>query len=499
MSDKLLAIDQGTTSTRSILFDVSGTVLGTAQIELPQIFPKPGWVEHDPALIFEHAVTTAKDAMAEAGATATEIAAIGITNQRETTVLWDRATGEPIHNAIVWQDRRTAALCERLRREGYEKTATEKTGLLFDPYFSASKIAWLLDHIDGARARAEAGEILFGTIDSYLLWRLTGGPDGNAVHATDATNASRTLLFDIYSQDWDDDMLALFGVPRAMLPEVRDCAADYGETMPGLFGGAIAIGGIAGDQQAATVGQACFAPGQVKSTYGTGCFSLINTGDAAVISDNKLLTTLAYRLGGKASYALEGSIFVAGAAVQWLRDGLGMIDSAGATETLAKAANPDSKVAMVPAFAGLGAPYWDADARGALFGLTRDTGPAELARAALDAVCFQTRDLLEAMTADGCAAPNAVRVDGGMAANDWLMHRLAGFLGVPVERPRVIETTALGAAMLAGMQAGVCGGPDALASAWQCQKRFEPRMAETEREALYDAWRDAVARTRSRG
>ncbi|MDA0655058.1 MAG: glycerol kinase GlpK [Proteobacteria bacterium] len=496
MTGKLLAIDQGTTSARSVLFDASGALLGSSQVELPQIYPKPGWVEHDPELIFEQAVATAQATLKKCGVSAKDIAAMGITNQRETTLLWDRKSGKPVHNAIVWQDRRSAALCDTLRQDGHEKMVAQKTGLLFDPYFSASKIAWMLDSpdasIDGLRGRAEAGEILFGTIDSYLLWRFTDGQ----VHATDATNASRTLLFNIHTQDWDDDLLALFNVPRALLPDVRDSATHFGTTSAALFGGEITIGGIAGDQQAAAFGQACFETGQVKSTYGTGCFALINTGKTALASTNKLLTTIAYRLGGKPTYALEGSIFMAGAAVQWLRDGLGIIANAAASEEMAKAAHPESSVVMVPAFAGLGAPYWDSGARGALFGLTRDTGPAEIVRATLDAVCFQTRDLFEAMAADGCAAPSAIRVDGGMVVNDWLMQRLADLVGAPVERPHIIETTALGAAMLAALQAGLCESPQSLSKNWRCQKRYEPRLDTTQRDQLYLAWQDAVSRTR---
>ncbi len=493
MGEYLLAIDQGTTSTRAILFENSGQILGTRQLELPQIFPKPGWVEHDAELITTHVIETVKGVMADRELSSGDIAAIGITNQRETTVLWDRTTGQPVHNAIVWQDRRTAPLCEQLRQEGHEATVTEKTGLLLDPYFSATKIAWILENIDGIRTRAEAGEILFGTIDSYLIWCLTDG----AVHATDATNASRTMLYDIHAQEWDDELLALFHIPRAMLPAVHDCANDFGDTAPEIFGGAIKIGGVAGDQQAATVGQACFEPGQVKSTYGTGCFALINTGDTAVASKNKLLTTIAYRLDGKPKYALEGSIFVAGAAVQWLRDELGTITSAEKTAEMAANANPESQAVMVPAFTGLGAPYWDSEARGALLGLTRDTGPNEIARAALEAVCFQTRDLFEAMTADGCAPRSAIRVDGGMAANDWLLQRLAEIVGIPVERPHVIETTALGAAMLAGLQAGISTDLEDIDTEWRYEKRFEPNLDNLERQRLYDVWQDAVARTRS--
>ena len=489
----ILAIDQGTTSTRAIVFDIDGAPLGQGQRELPQIFPKPGWVEHGAEEIWGATVSVCRDAIAAAGIEAASIAGIGISNQRETTVIWDRTTGVPIHNAIVWQDRRTGEQCTRLRAEGLEPLIQAKTGLLLDPYFSATKIAWLLDNLPGARAQAEAGKLAFGTIDSFLLWRLTGGK----VHATDATNAARTLLYDIHTQDWDDELLRIFGVPRALLPDIRDNAAEFGVTEPALFGAAIPVRGMAGDQQAATVGQACFEPGMVKATYGTGCFALINTGDTPVVSTNKLLTTLAYRINGKPTYALEGSIFVAGAAVQWLRDGIGMIAQAAEVEALTRAASPDSGVYMVPAFTGLGAPHWDPDARGAIFGLTRDTGRAELARATLESVSYQTRDLFEAMQADGATPPAALRVDGGMTANGWAMQFLADILGSPVERPVLQETTALGAAMLSGMQAGVMPGFTELATRWRRDARFDPAMDNAERDRRYDGWRDAVRRTRS--
>jgi len=489
----ILAIDQGTTSTRAIVFDTDGVPLGQGQRELPQVFPKPGWVEHGAEEIWGATVSVCRDAIAAAGIEAASIAGIGISNQRETTVIWDRTTGVPIHNAIVWQDRRTGDQCTRLRAEGLEPLIQAKTGLLLDPYFSATKIAWLLDNLPGARAKAEAGDLAFGTIDSFLLWRLTGGK----VHATDATNAARTLLYDIHTQDWDDELLRIFGVPRALLPDIRDNAAEFGVTDPALFGAAIPVRGMAGDQQAATVGQACFEPGMVKATYGTGCFALINTGDTPVVSTNKLLTTLAYRINGKPTYALEGSIFVAGAAVQWLRDGIGMIAQAAEVEALTRAASPDSGVYMVPAFTGLGAPHWDPDARGAIFGLTRDTGRAELARATLESVSYQTRDLFEAMQADGATPPAALRVDGGMTANGWAMQFLADILGSPVERPVLQETTALGAAMLSGMQAGVMPGFTELATRWRRDARFDPAMDNAERDRRYDGWRDAVRRTRS--
>jgi glycerol kinase len=488
----ILAIDQGTTSTRALVFDAEGNALGEAQRELAQHYPEPGWVEHEPEEIWQASLATAREALAQAKLAPRDIAGIGITNQRETTVVWERATDQAIARAIVWQDRRTAERCAKLRAEGHAGVVQAKTGLVLDPYFSATKIEWLLDHVPGARARAERGELAFGTVDSFLLWRLSGGK----AHATDATNAARTLLFDIHRQDWDDALLALFRVPRALLPKVLDSAGEFGTTPAALFGAPIPVLGIAGDQQAATVGQACFAPGMIKSTYGTGCFAVLNTGAQALASKHRLLTTLAYRLEGRVTYAVEGAIFIAGAAIQWLRDGLGLIKSARESEALAAAADPARRVYLVPAFTGLGAPYWDADARGALFGLTRDVGPAEIARAALDAACFQTRDLLEAMRADG-ADPKNLRVDGGMVANDWLMQRLADILGVPVERPRSIESTIRGAAALAGLAAGIYPSLDAIAAQWTLDRAFEPRLADDEREALYAGWQDAVRRTLS--
>ncbi|MBE2277351.1 MAG: glycerol kinase GlpK [Rhodobacteraceae bacterium] len=488
----ILAIDQGTTSSRSILFDAALTPVAAAQEEFRQHFPQPGWVEHDPADLWATVAATARAAVEKARLSARDIAAIGITNQRETVLLWDRATGRPLHNAIVWQDRRTAAACDALREAGHEAAITERTGLLLDPYFSASKLGWLFEHIPGARARAEAGDLAFGTVDSWLIWNLTGG----RVHATDATNAARTMLYDIGRGDWDADLCALFGVPMAVLPEVKDCAADFGTTRADLFGREIPILGVAGDQQAATMGQACFAPGMMKSTYGTGCFALLNTGADRVPSANRLLTTIAYRLDGRTTYALEGSIFIAGAVVQWLRDGLGIIRSAAETQGLAEAADPAQGVVLVPAFTGLGAPYWRPDSRGAIYGLTRNSGPAELARAALESVGYQTRDLLEAMRADwGAAADGVLRVDGGMTASDWAMQFLADILGAPVDRPRVTETTALGAAWLAGMRAGLCGGPEEFSQGWALERRFEPAMAAPMREAKYTRWRRAVAAT----
>ena len=489
----LLAIDQGTTSTRAILFDKDCAPLTTAQIELRQSFPRDGWVEHDPEEIWSATQDVCRQVLAAGKASAADIAGIGITNQRETTVLWERSTGRAIHKAIVWQDRRTAGFCRRLTAEGVEDLVRRKTGLVVDPYFSGTKITWLLDNVEGARAAAERGDLAFGTIDSFLLWRLTGG----RVHATDATNASRTMAFNIRTQEWDDELLEMLRIPRSLLPEVRDSSADFGTTEPSLFGGAIRIGGIAGDQQAATVGQACFSPGMIKSTYGTGCFAVLNTGAEIVESKNKLLSTVAYRLGGKPTYAIEGSIFIAGAAVQWLRDGLKIIDSAPQSEGLARDLGDTGGVYMVPAFTGLGAPYWDPDARGAILGLTRDSGIAQVVRAALEAVCYQTRDLMEAMADDGAAAPTALRVDGGMVANDWLVQFLADVLDIPVERPEVIETTALGVAYLAGLQAGILGSFDDIAAQWRCEKRCVPDLPSDRRDRLYAGWRDAVRRVRS--
>jgi glycerol kinase len=487
----ILAIDQGTTSTRAIVFDADGAPRGQAQRELKQSYPQPGWVEHDPEEIWSATVEVSRGALAAAKLGSEELAGIGITNQRETTILWERASGRAIAPAIVWQDRRTAAICERLVAAGHGPSVQAKTGLVIDPYFSATKIAWLLDNVPGARAAAERGALAFGTVDSFLLWRLTGG----AVHATDATNAARTMLYDIHRQDWDEALLALFGVPRAILPEVRDNATEFGGTAADVLGRPVAIAGMAGDQQAATVGQACFEPGMIKSTYGTGCFLVLNTGGTAVSSAHRLLTTLAYRLEGKATYAIEGSIFVAGAAIQWLRDGLKLMKSAAESEALARAADPAQRVYMVPAFTGLGAPWWDAGARGTLIGLTRAAGAAELVRAALEAAAFQTRDLLEAMAADGAARAASLRVDGGMVANDWTMQFLADITGVPVERPQVTETTALGAAYLAGITTGLYPSRAALAAQWRRERLFEPRMSLDERAERYAGWRDAVRRT----
>ena len=492
MNNLIMALDQGTTSSRTILFDQNYHIVEQTQQEFTQHFPADGWVEHDPMDIWNTTLATAKQALANTGVSAADIAAIGITNQRETTVIWDRQSGQPIYNAIVWQDRRTAALCNQLKDQGLEATVTEKTGLLLDPYFSATKVAWILDNVDGARAQAERGELAFGTVDSWLLWNLTGGE-----HATDATNASRTMLYNIHNGDWDDELLALFNVPRSLLPRVKDSAADFGSTS--LLGETINIFGIAGDQQAATLGQACFDIGMMKSTYGTGCFALLNTGDTAVTSTNRLLTTIAYQLDGKPTYALEGSIFIAGAAVQWLRDGLGIIESASQSGQLAEDADPSQAVYMVPAFTGLGAPWWDADARGAFFGLTRGTGPAEIAKAALESVCYQTLDLLNAMRADWTqgasqGADTVLRVDGGMVASDWTMQCLADILQAPVDRPVIAETTALGAAWLAGSRAGVWPDQAGFAASWQLDSNFAPQMPIEQRDIKVAGWNKAVRR-----
>jgi glycerol kinase len=489
----ILSIDQGTTSTRALLFDESGSPMRVKQKELRQIYPQDGWVEHDANEIWEATLEVCRGLLT-AGTHADNIAAIGITNQRETTVLWERATGKPLYNAIVWQDRRTADFCTKLKSEGKEPTVQKKTGLLIDPYFSGTKLAWLLDHVPGARERAGKGELCFGTIDSWLIWKLTGGK----AHVTDATNASRTLLFNIGTQKWDEEILGWFDIPHALLPEVKDCCADFGKTEKSLFGIEIPVAGVAGDQQAATVGQACFEPGLIKSTYGTGCFAVLNTGERQVASANRLLTTVAYRLAGRTTYALEGSIFMAGAIVQWLRDEMKLITGAAESEALAMKADPNSPVVLVPAFTGLGAPYWDPHARAALFGMTRDTGAAEIVRAAIESVSFQTRDLMDAMGADvkaaGLASPQALRVDGGMVANNWFMQNLTDIIGRPVERPAVIETTALGAAYLAGMQVGFYGTPQDVARHWQCERAFAPKMAEAERSARYARWQQAVGR-----
>ncbi len=497
----LLAIDQGTTSTRAIVFDRKGRKLGVSQQELPQSYPQaaagvagdPGevvMVEHNPERIWKDTVACVRGALKKARTRAPEIAALGITNQRETTVVWDRRTGKPVYPAIVWQDRRTAEFCKA--NAGREREIAEKTGLLLDPYFSGTKIRWILDNVKGAREKAGRGELAFGTIDSWLLWKLTAGK----VHATDATNASRTLLFNIRTQRWDDELLKFLGVPKSMLPEVKDSAAEFGMTDAKLFGGPMAIRGIAGDQQAATVGQACFSPGMSKSTYGTGCFLVLNTGQELKLSRNKLLSTVAYRLNGQVTYAMEGSIFIAGAAVQWLRDAVHLIKKAGDTEAIAKKLKDTRGVYLVPAFTGLGAPYWDPEARGAIFGLTRDAGLAHIVRAALESVCYQTRDLCGAMQQDAMA-PTELRVDGGMVVNDWLTQFLADVLQIPVVRPQTVETTALGAAFLAGLSAGVYGSLEEIEKLWQMDRRFKPKLAAAKANALYAGWGKAVARVRS--
>ena len=485
----ILAMDQGTTSSRAIIFDSNYAIVEQAQQEFTQHFPDSGWVEHSPRDIWQTSLETAKQVLKQSGLSATQIAGIGITNQRETTLIWDRATGEPIYNAIVWQDRRTADFCNKLKQQGHEAEITSKTGLLLDPYFSATKIAWILDNVEGARARAEAGELAFGTMDSWLLWNLTQGHS----HATDATNASRTMIYNIHSGDWDSELLALFNIPKSLLPEVKDCNTNYGSTS--LLGGDIAILGIAGDQHAATLGQACFTKGMMKSTYGTGCFALLNTGETAVASGNRLLTTIAYQLDGKTTYALEGSIFIAGAAVQWLRDGLGIIESAQQSGELAAEADEHQHVYMIPAFTGLGAPWWDAEARGALLGLTRGTGAAEISRAALESVCYQTLDLLKAMQADWQQSSTTVlRVDGGMVASDWTMQRLADILQAPVDRPVIAETTALGAAWLAGSKAGVWPDQLGFAESWRLDHSFTPKMPAAERDCKVAGWDRAMQR-----
>lgn len=490
----LLAIDQGTTSTRAIIFSAKGQPVASHQLELKQFYPADGWVEHDAMDIWWATETVCREAMHRARLTAADIAAIGITNQRETTVLWDRQTGVPVHHAIVWQDRRTAARCSGLKADGWEERVQQKTGLLLDPYFSATKLEWLLDHVPEARERAERGELACGTIDTWLLWKLTGGKS----HFTDATNASRTLLFNIHEQRWDEELLTLFRIPSSLLPEVLDSSADFGSTTADFLGQPIVVAGIAGDQQAALVGQACFTPGMVKSTYGTGCFLVMNTGSKVVTSHNRLLTTVAYRLAGQTTYAVEGSIFVAGAAIQWLRDGLRFIGCASETEAIAQATGDARGVYLVPAFTGLGAPYWDPHARGAIMGLTRDTGIGEIVTAGLQSVCFQTRDLMEAMRRDGAQALTNLRVDGGMVVNSWVVQCLSDILGVPVDRPQVTETTALGVAFLAGLQIGLYPSLEAISDLWRCERRFGPVMAEDRREELYRGWLDAVRRVATR-
>ncbi|HCP21702.1 glycerol kinase GlpK [Spongiibacter sp.] len=487
MTQYILSIDQGTTSSRAILFDLHGNIHATRQQEFPQHFPGAGWVEHSADDIWNSVVETCHALMTEECGSNDEVIAAGITNQRETTLVWDRKTGEPVYNAIVWQDRRTASYCESLKSEGLEPWVSGKTGLLVDPYFSATKIRWLLDNIAGARERAEKGELAFGTVDSFLLWRLTNGQ----VHRTDATNASRTLLFNIHTQEWDKELLELFGIPESMLPEVMDSAADFGQiSLDGPLKG-ISVMGVAGDQQAALFGQTCFETGMAKSTYGTGCFLMLNTGDQALQSEHRLLTTVAYRVNGKPTYALEGSIFIAGATIQWLRDGLRLIRDACETEPLAEGTPVDHGVYLVPAFTGLGAPYWDPNARGAIFGLTRDTGIKEIVTAGLQSVCYQTKDLQKAMEKDG-VRPTTLRVDGGMVTNNWVLQFLADILGARVDRPSLVETTALGAAYLAGLQVGVYGSLEELAGLWRCDRSFEPVMAKDNRDELYDGWIQAV-------
>ncbi|MBU2097922.1 MAG: glycerol kinase GlpK [Gammaproteobacteria bacterium] len=496
MSQYLLAIDQGTTSSRAIIYSKDGKKVGLAQQEYPQHFPHDGWVEHEPEDIWQTTLSSCRKALASAGLPATAIASIGITNQRETTVLWDRITGKTIYRAIVWQDRRTADYCQQLQQQltdnGQPDFIRSRTGLLLDSYFSATKIRWVLDNVPGAREAANAGTLAFGTVDSFLLWKLTNGKQ----HCTDASNASRTLLFNIHTQQWDAELLQLFDIPRSMLPEVKDSAADFGETDSGLFGTAIPIGGIAGDQQAATFGQACFEPGMTKSTYGTGCFMLMNTGDNVIESTHNLLSTVAWRLQGKPVYALEGSIFMAGATMQWLRDKMQFFNDTAESEAMSERSSHGENVMFVPAFTGLGAPWWDADARGAIFGLTRDTGIEDIVTAALLSVCYQTRDLVDAMTSDGLG-PTRIRVDGGMAANNFVMQRLADLLNCPVDRPQVTETTALGAACLAGLQCGMYSSTDEISKLWQLDRTFDPGQNGQWRQTQYERWHDAVSRTRS--
>lgn len=484
-SKKILAIDQGTTSSRAIVFEPDGRIVAIGQQEFKQYYPQNGWVEHDPETLWQSSLDVCRQALAEQG-NALEIAAIGIANQRETSIIWERATGRAVYNAIVWQDRRAAARCEALREQGYEARIAAKTGLRLDPYFSAGKIDWILEHVPGARARAEAGELAFGTVDTWLIWKLTGG----RLHATDASNASRTMLFNIHTAEWDQELLEIFNIPRAILPRVYESAADFGVTAPGLFAGQIPIAGVAGDQQAALIGQACLEPGMLKSTYGTGCFALLNTGNQAAPPSQQLLTTIAYRLNGETCYAVEGAIFVAGAAVQWLRD-VKVIDSAAAIEPMLEQLPSNKGVYMAPAFTGLGAPYWQPHARGALFGLTRDTGAAELARAALESICYQSFDLLKAMASEGQTL-SAARIDGGMARNNWLAAFLADILGIPVERPRITETTALGAACLAGLQLGIYPSLADVKRVWRPEKRFEPRISAPQRARLLADWRRAI-------
>jgi len=488
----ILAIDQGTTSSRAIIFDLKGKAIATGQEEFPQYFPNNGWVEHEPEEIWQSTLNSCRQALSNAAISADNILAAGISNQRETTIIWERKTGKAIAPAIVWQDRRTSDYCNSLKQQGLEPLVQEKTGLLLDPYFSASKIRWLLDSVPGARARAEAGELAFGTVDSYLLWRLSNGQR----HQTDATNASRTSLYNIHQQCWDQDLLKLFNIPAQILPEVQDCAADFGTIDAEFLGAEVPILAMAGDQQAALIGQGCFQPGMAKSTYGTGCFFMLNTGTEALKSNNRLLTTIAYRLNGVSHYALEGSIFIAGAAVQWLRDGLQLINDAAETEELALQTDPNHGVYLVPAFTGLGAPYWDPEARGAILGLSRNTGIKELVTAGLESVCYQTKDLQKAMEADG-QRPLTLRVDGGMSRNNWVLQTLADTLGATIDRPSCVETTALGVAYLAGLQAGVFQSLEEIESLWQLDRRFEAKLSKFDRDRRYQGWVDAVARIRS--
>ncbi len=494
MNHYILAIDQGTTSSRALLFNHAGDICGVAQQEFPQYFPQDGWVEHSPADLWQTVLDSCREVLLQQQVDASQLTAIGITNQRETTLIWDRKTGAPVYNAIVWQDRRTSGQCQAMKAQGLEPRVAEKTGLLLDPYFSATKISWLLDEVPGVRDRAMRGELAFGTVDSWLLWCLTDGQQ----HRTDATNASRTLLFNIHSQQWDDELLELFDIPASLLPEVMDTAAEFGETAEDYLGAAVPVCAMAGDQQAALFGQTCFEPGMAKSTYGTGCFVMLNTGDQILQSRSRLLTTVAYRLAGQPTYALEGSIFVAGAAVQWLRDGLKLIAGAGETELLATQTDPDHGVYLVPAFTGLGAPYWDPDARGAIFGLTRDTGIKEIVTAGLQSVCYQTKDLQKAMESDGVRL-GTLRVDGGMAVNNWLLQCLADVLDAQVERPDVIETTAQGIAWLAGLQAGVYASLDELKGHWRCARAFSPVMSKADRDGFYAGWLKAVSRVKEGG
>ena len=490
MSQYLMAIDQGTTSSRAIIFDQKGKIKAVAQQEFTQFFPNDGWVEHDPEEIYESVVQVCNEALKTASLSAADIVSIGITNQRETTVVWDRETGKPIYPAIVWQDRRTADFCQSLKDQGKESEVNDKTGLLLDPYFSATKVRWILNEVEGAYDRANRGELAFGTIDCYLLWKLTGQ------HKTDVTNASRTLLMNLETLEWDDSLLALFEVPAEILPEIHPSACEFGVTRADILGGEILVGGIAGDQQAALIGQACFKEGMAKSTYGTGCFLMLNTGEQPRKSQHRLLTTVAYQAGGVTHYALEGSIFMAGATIQWIRDGLKLIQNASETLDMAKAVGANNHVYMVPAFTGLGAPYWDPHARGAIMGLTRDTGIAEIVTAGLQSVCYQTKDLLEAMAKDN-AVPSRLRVDGGMVVNDWVVQFLSDILGLPIQRPAVTETTALGAAYLAGLTSGVYASLDEVGQLWEQERQFDTEMKDSERDSLYNGWLDTVSRVRT--